>query len=167
MYRIIVVSLFVIVCCIWGDLKRWKEFYPTFLFYFVQNLSYNFLLYNYPLWEYRGLLNHTFSEYFVTLFMCSSTIVLLLSHIPKKIWTQIIYIIFWVAIFTIWEVIEWKLGYFAYFHGWNYIWSLGFNVIMFPTLILHYKKPGMAWIVSAATAFLIISLFKVPYESMK
>lgn len=56
MYRIIIISLFLLACWKWGNWRNWKEYYPTILYFIIGDLSYKVLFYNKTLWEYRDLL---------------------------------------------------------------------------------------------------------------
>ena len=49
----IYVLLFLVAAIKWGDWRRWRDFYPTILFFIVGDLLKNFLLYNHWLWTYK------------------------------------------------------------------------------------------------------------------
>jgi hypothetical protein len=152
----------------WGDWRNWKLYYPTILFFIVGNFSYGLLTYNYPLWEFESLLlKTTGSTFLITIVAFPATILIFLPHYPKGKVKQILYILLWVLTYTLIEIVSHKLGFFSYHNGWNIWWSVLFNLIMFPLLRLHHKKPPLAWSVSIIMGLTILIYFKVPFSSMK
>jgi len=52
MLHIMISIVLVLICIVKGYWRRWKEYYPTILFFIVGDLAYNFIFYNHSLWEY-------------------------------------------------------------------------------------------------------------------
>ena len=66
----------------------------------------------------------------------------------------------WIAIYMFIEVVDLVTGIIKYNHGWNIWWSLFHNSIMFPLIILHYKKPITTWILTFIFLFVIINIMQ-------
>lgn len=166
---IVLVSIFFVISALkWGDLKNWKLYYPTMMYFAIGDLVYNFLTYNNPLWQYANpILKHTASDLLVIIVVYPSTVLLFLSYYPDKLIKKIKHIAFWVFIFSALEWIFYTIGYFTYHNGWNIWWSVVHNLLAFPLLRLHYKKPILVWPISMALAFAILVLFDIPLSSLK
>jgi hypothetical protein len=155
--------LWVFIACKYSDLKRWKEYYPTFLFWGLGDAIYNILFCDKPLWKYMDpLLNHTLSEFFTVAIVFSSATLLFLYHYPQKLYRQVIYIFVWVALFSGIEFIFYKLGSIVYYNSWTIRWSVVHNTYQFILLRLHYKRPFLAWISSFIILISIMIIFNIP-----
>lgn len=155
--------LWILIACKYGDLRRWKEYYPTFLFWGLGDAIYNVLFCDKPLWRYKDpLLNHTLSEFFTVAIVFSSATLLFLQHYPQKLYKQVIYIFAWVALFTGIEFVFYKLGSIAYYNSWTVWWSLVHNTYQFILLRLHYKKPLYAWISAFIILIIMMTIFNIP-----
>ena len=159
MLRIIIVLAYIMVCYKWGAWKKWKEYYATFLYLIIGDLSYNFIFYNHTLWRYEGLVNHTFSNYLVAFIVFPCSIILFLTHYPKGLFKQGLYILGWTGINTLIEFISYKTGYFSYANGWNIFWSGAVFFFAFILIRLHYKYPLAVWGISGAFALITMYLF--------
>lgn len=168
MVRILVAILFIYLCFKWGDWKHWQYYYPTILYYIIGDLSSNILTYSKPLWLYGGSFwNHTFANYFMAFALFPSVIILFLSNLPNNTIRQIWYIVSWIFTMSVLEFIGY-IGGGIYFHnGWNIGWSILFYTIMFPMLLLHYKKPIFSWTISIALAFSVMAIFDIPLSGLK
>ena len=167
-YHIIVTIVMVMVAWKWGDWKNWKQYYPTILFYIVFDILYSVLFYNYPLWELESpLLKTTFSDILLTMVFAPAAILLYIPYFPIGILKQVIYIFLWVFILVFSEIISYCLGFISYHNGWNICWTALFDSIMLPLMILHYKKPLMAWFVSIILLIIALIYFKVPFSAIK
>jgi hypothetical protein len=88
-------------------------------------------------------------------------------HLPNKMTKIILHISIYVAIYTVPEFIAVKLNYFEYLNGWNIWCTLIFNCLMFPMLILHYKKPLYAWGIALISPHILFFLLKIPYGALR
>ncbi|WP_408607027.1 CBO0543 family protein [Anaeromicrobium sediminis] len=157
-----------IVAFKWGDLKNWKLYYPTILYFAIGDLAYNFLTCNNPLWIYESpIFTHTFSDLLVLSIAFPSFVLVFLPHYPDGFMNQIIYIGICVFICSILEYISYSLGYFSYHNGWSIWWSAILYCIAFPLLILHYKKPLLVWPISIVLALGTLLLFDIPLKILK
>ena len=167
-YQIAVTLILALATWKWGDWRNWRLYYPTMLFFIVGNFSYTLLTYNYPLWEFESpLLKTTGSDFLIAMVDFPATVLIFLPHYPKEKIRQILYILLWVLTYTLIEIVSYKLGFFSYHNGWSIWWSVLFNMILFPLLWLHHKKPPLAWLASIVLALLFFTHFKLPFSSMK
>lgn len=158
--------LSVFICWKWGNWRGWKEYYPTILFLIVGNLTYMVLADSKPLWETGGFLARCpILDFSTIVVLYASTIILYLTFIPvlNSHLKRAAYILLWVFIYSVMEYVSYITGQFNYYNGWCFFYSVVFNIIMFPILLLHYKKPLPAWIISAAFAYLTMFLFEIPF----
>jgi hypothetical protein len=169
------VALFLFAAIIWGDWRNWRVYYPTILFLMVGDLLKNFLFYNYWMWTYKEtmflesiLRNHTIINLIVIFIGYPSTILLFLGRFPTSRWKQGLWVSFWVFLYSILEYINLHYLYLIRHHnGWNMTWSVIFNIVMFPMLILHHKKPILAWGLSVIWILFLLMMFPIPIEKMK
>ena len=160
----------------WGDWRNWKSYYPTILFLIIGDLSYISLTSDKTLWQYESsIFTGDFVELLIAIiiFPCTCLIYFALyfklrkSNLIGNNRHLILFFLFGASIYTIFEWLSFKLGFFSYHNGWNIYWSFAFNCIMFPLILLHYKKPLWAWPLSVVFAFLIIHIFDLPFTIMK
>ena len=169
MYRLCIASIWVLVCYKWADWRHWKKYYPTILFLIINNFVYNLLTNSYPLWE---LIDPRIKTINITLLMSAiifpASILLYLSRYPKNgAFEKGIYVLKWICLYTLLEWIPLQFNQVRYSNGWNIWWSLGFNIVMFPLLKIHYHKPLLAWLFAFIFGSSIIYFFKVPFSLMK
>lgn len=167
MYKIILVICYAFVCFKWGNWRNWKAYYPTILYVIIGDLGYNFIFFNYDLWKFERLINHTVSDLLIAFAIFPCSIILFLSFFPKKRWKQILYIISWSLLNSLLEFISFKLGYITYYNNWTIYWSVGFYITAFSLVITHYKNPFIAWMLSAAFLLMTMLIFNYPWGSMK
>ncbi|WP_424511388.1 CBO0543 family protein [Scopulibacillus darangshiensis] len=161
--------LYVVAAWRWGDWRNWEKYQSTILYKIVGALLYEVLTYNYPLWEFRGsfLQSHTLVSLAITFIGFPCTVLIFLTFYPDSKIKQFFYLLFWVMLNSAMELFYHLIGLFKYDNGWNFWWSILFNCIMFPMLILHHKKPLMAYIISVPIVILILLFFNVPINKMK
>ena len=167
-YQIIVSVLMIFAAWRWGDWRNWKSYYPTMLFFALGDFVYGILTYNHPLWEFESpILKTTLSDLLICLVFFPATVLVYVPNYPTVLKKQILYVLLWIIIYTVTKKVSHDLGFFSYHNGWNIWWSILFNFIMFPTLILHHKKPLWALLISAIVGTAVLVYFKVPFSSMK
>ena len=167
-YQIFVTVILILIAWRWGDWRNWSRYYATILFFIVGDFACTILTYQYPLWQFESaLLKVTGSEFLIIAVFFPATLLVFLPHYPKEKRKQVWYILAWVVIYTAIEWISFLSGFFSYHNGWNILWSALFNLLMFPLLILHQRKPPLAWLLGLIFAFCLLIYFKVPFSSMK
>lgn len=164
--RVVLCLIFLFCCWKFGDIKNWRKYYPTILYLIINNLLYNFFVSGkkYFLWKLEPdfLLNHTFSFLVQTFIIFPCIVILFFSYLPKSKNKVIIHLIISASILVGIETIMYIAGKISYHNGWNYWWSIAFNLLWVAMLRFHYLKPIHAWVVSFLfTAFFII-YFHVP-----
>jgi hypothetical protein len=168
MYYIFLAIISISICYKSGDFRNWRNYYSTILFFILSSVVCILLTYNNPLWLYKSeILNHTFTDLFISITVYPCTIMMFIPHLPDKITKIIIHISIYVAVYTIPEFIAVKLGYFTYYNGWNIWHTLIFNYLMFSMLILHYKKPLYAWLLALISPHILFFLLKIPYSTIR
>ncbi|MGH4140247.1 CBO0543 family protein [Clostridium sp.] len=168
MYLIFLSLISIYICYKLGDWKNWEKYYSTILFFILSSVASAFLTYDHPLWLYKSVvINHTFTDLLISITVYPCTVMMFIPHLPSKITKIILHISIYVAIYTIPEFIAIKLGYFTYFNGWNIWCTLIFNCLMFPMLILHYKKPLYAWGIALISPHILFFLLKIPYNIIR
>ena len=94
--------------------------------------------------------------------MYPATVIVYLSHFPKERMKQTFYIIFWIILYVLAEIIGLHVfGLIDHFNGWNMWWSFLFDIILFGTLYIHYKRPILAWGLSIIVILFFLNVFDV------
>ncbi|SHG28254.1 CBO0543 family protein [Ornithinibacillus halophilus] len=168
-------GVFLIAVLFWGKLENWKEYYSTILFFIACDFFANIITYNNSLWKYQEtvfgqeiLMNHTIINLLIMFVAYPATIFLFIGYFPSKKWKKIGWILFWVSLYSIVEYIN--LHFFTlitHHNGWNMAWSVLFNIVMFTSLRIHYRKPLLAWLIAAIWSVIIILYFNIPFTKMK
>lgn len=168
-FHLLLALFSIVIAWKWGDWHNWKLYYPTIMYMILGDLTYLILAKNNPLWEYESnVLSHDSVELLnaFVVFPCICLVIIpLYLRVSKS--KRIAYLLCCAFLYTIEEWLSFKLGYFSYHNGWNLYWSFAFDCIMFPLLILHFKKPLWVWPLSITLAFLIIYLFHLPFTLLK
>lgn len=167
MLRVLLVLTYAVLCFKFGAWKKWKDYYPTYLYAIIGDITYNFLFYEKSLWEYRNLVSHTFSNFLVALFVFPCAITLYLTYYPNKRWKQLLYILLWTIANTLIEFAANQLGDIVFLNNWNIYWSMALYFIAFVLVRVHYVKPLLVWPTSFALAYITMYLFNVPLRGMK
>lgn len=155
----------IVIAYKWGDWRNWKKYYPTILFFWCGDILYYSLFHHYPLWLYYSPgVPYLFVEMFYKLMVSSSAVILFFTYYPGRPGKQILYLFFWVALYTVMELGIHTMGYFPYFNGWSTWWSAFVNIIMFSTFKLHYHHPIPAWLVYFFCISMLAYLFGLSLE---
>lgn len=77
-----------------------EEYYSTYLYVLIGDLTYNLIFYDKALWEYNGPISHTFSDFLVSVVVFLCAITLFLTHCSVKVWKQALYILLWTGMNT-------------------------------------------------------------------
>jgi hypothetical protein len=168
--NLLIASVALIIGWKWGDWRNWEKYYPTILYMIICNFLYNILTYNYPMWLYNEALlpNHTMIEMVHSFVVFPVVVIIFLGRFPEKSnGKQIEYILRWLLIFALVELLLVKFNLFSYHNGWSIWWSVLFNVGMFTLLRIHYKKPLLAWGISLFVVLFLMLFFEVPINKMR
>ncbi|MEH7383636.1 CBO0543 family protein [Bacillus sp. JJ1533] len=167
--------LFLLAAVKWGDWRGWREYYATILFFIVGDLLKNVLFHDYFIWTYQEtifakniLINHTFITLLIAFVCYPATALIFLGRYPKGKSKQLLWIGIWVFLFTIVEFINLKyLHLIEHHHGWTLGWSCLFNLVMFPMLRLHQKRPLLAWGISIIWIIFLLNMFPIPLRYIR
>lgn len=97
-----------------------------------------------------------------------STILIYFGHFSDEKWKKMLWISFWVFLYSSVEYINFRyLNLINHHNGWNMPWSVAFNIVMFSILRIHHKNPLLAWGLSFAWIIYIWNMFDIPIEKLK
>ncbi|QCR32572.1 CBO0543 family protein [Lysinibacillus sp. SGAir0095] len=163
------VLFFMLIGILFGVWNRWKEFYPTLLFWIIANLLYDSLFHDFQLWEFIPvwidhilLPTHTIISAAIALLIYPFVIVVFLGRFPEKVSLKILWILLWALIFQGIETIAYLNNSITHHHGWSLICSFIFNILTFSLLAVHKWKYWVAWLVALPVVILIFIIFDVP-----
>ncbi len=153
-----------IAAVIWGDWKNWNQYYSTIQYMVTVALVHAVLTSYYPTWMFhRSILpNHTLINLVITFIQFPALILVYLSHLPRSKVRLVLYMFLWTGIFTLIEVIGLNLGTITYHNGWSLGWSIFLDLLIFPMLYLHHRKPLWAWVLSVPTTVFFVVALRVP-----
>lgn len=149
----------------WGDWRNWKTYLSTMYYAAICDLLYLFLTANHFLWRYVSdsyFANYSGTELIYAFIVLPATTLMFISRFPHKLIKAAFYILMWIIIYILLEVVLLLSDRFVYQHGWNLIWSIGFDVVMFPMIILHHKKPLLTYLLSICFICYLVWQFEVP-----
>lgn len=170
MYMLLTILGHFFIAWRWGDWRNWSKYQSTFLYMITTDLTYNLLTYNYSLWEYQPTVifpNHTLTNLTLIVIGYPSLIFIYLGRYPKKKMNQFLWITFWIFLESFLEWIALQLGVITYHNGWNFLWSVFFDVAIYVMLRLHYTKPLLTYGLSIIITVGFLIIFKVPVSTMK
>ncbi|SFD45182.1 hypothetical protein SAMN05216238_101401 [Lentibacillus persicus] len=149
----------------WADWARFETFHPTILYIVSMDLLYYFFTYDYQLWIFRSNLGvpEEVVDLLHTFIVLPGATMIFLSKFPAERISAIFYTAKWVFVFF---SIEWVFHLFnliQYDNGWSLVWSAIFLIVMFPMLILHCKRPLIAYGLSVVVIALLLIIFNVPW----
>lgn len=149
---------------IWGDRKKLDECYPTILYMVILSLLHNLLTIHHPLWFFQSIIlpHHTLINLVITFIQFPALVLIFFTHLPSTNFRRFLYFLLWTAIFTSIELISLPLDLIVYKNGWSLWWSIFLNLLTFPMLYLHSRRPLVAWAVSLPIILFFILVFRVP-----
>lgn len=156
-----------IICWRWGNWRAWKDYYPTIIFMIMGNLAYMVLTQQKPLWKSGSFLAlYPFLDISTIVVLYTSTVILLFTFYSRfdSNLKRVGYIALWVAIYSAMELVSYITGHFEYYNGWNFFYSVIFNVAMFPLLLLHKSRQLLALSISVLLAYALMFLFDIPFK---
>jgi hypothetical protein len=157
--------IFLFVGWKFGDWRHLKKYYPTILYFIIGDLLYNVLTYEHVMWNYNedGFFpNHTLTNLWIMITVYPATVITYLAHFPQKRMFQAVYILLWVTIYACWELLNiYVFGIIEHFNEWNMWWSFLFDIIIFVMLVVHHKRPLLAWGLSVVIIVIFLRLFDV------
>jgi hypothetical protein len=149
-----------------GVWRNWEQYHTTMLFFGLMELIYNSVAKenNYFLWKIAPELFPSripLIGLYVFIIFPAATL-LFLSKMPQDIIKQGIHVAKWVGIFTFVEALGSIYNKIQYINNWSLWHSFIFNIILFSGLILHHRKPLIAYILFLIVTIIGIWAFKIP-----
>lgn len=149
----------------WANWKEWERYYPTILYIIALNLLYKFFaLSKFHLWKLSSqdfFFNSHMGIMVWHIFIINTLLTFIyLSNFPEEeLKKKIVYILKWVLLFILIEILLLKSNHINYYHGWSLGWTAFFDLVMFSMLRLHYKKPLLAIVLSITNIFFYLVVF--------
>ncbi|OXM84253.1 hypothetical protein CF651_20930 [Paenibacillus rigui] len=107
------------------------------------------------------------TELVYTFIIFPATVLLFLDRYPKSgKWKQLIYLAWWVLIYSACEWVLSETGRIVYDHDWSWAWSTIFDCMMFPMLLLHHRNPILAYGLSVLIVVALVYGFHVPMSTV-
>ncbi|SDE18689.1 hypothetical protein SAMN02799630_04979 [Paenibacillus sp. UNCCL117] len=148
----------------WGDWRNWKQYHPTMLYITSGGMLYEYLTHDRNLWVFNPdfLYNQKVTVLIYAILTMPLNVLLYLSTMPRNSKLKMIrHILLWIGIYA---VTEWLLQYFNridYAYGWTFWYSVLFDCIMFPMLLLHHRKPAAAYLLSIFIIWFLMFMFQI------
>lgn len=167
----VIYSIFWIAASWWlVNWKEWKQYYPTALFSAAANLLYEVICSEYQLWsmEPNGLPNRTLNILLLSVIGMPLSTLVYLSNYPfkKSLRKQSLYISVFILGFTVMEYLAVQFGSITYHHGWTLFHSILFDISIFVILLIHYKNPIWAWLLSTVVLLIVLMNFNIGFDKM-
>jgi hypothetical protein len=167
--HVVIAVLTIIASLKWGNWKSWREYQGSMFFICVGGLLYEYIVKENTLWKFQPdfLYGQEMTVIVYALITMPISILIFLSHFPKKWFQKIIYIFLWSGIYIF---VEWILFVFkriSYQNGWKFGYSFLFDIVMFSVIALHQSKPLFAYILSIFITIFLINYFHVPFTFVK
>jgi len=151
----------------WGDWKNWHKYHSSMIYIAMGNLLYAYLYDGHHLWQYNAdllVFNHFIADTLTTFIILPLTALIFLTKYPDTFKGQLFRVVKFITIYFLIEVVYDMLGIFGYNYGWNIWWSLAWLFMMFPMLVLHHKKPLIAYGASSIAVIIMLLLFPVSFN---
>ena len=157
---IVIILITILLTWKFADWRNWQKYQSTMLLFSLGNLLYNFVYHDHFLWKFNpDIFNHHIMEVIFTFTVFPLTALIFLSNIPKSFKKQLFHIAQYIFIYIVIEFFLFEIGRIKYNYGWNILWSLAWDCVMFSILLLHYKKPLLAYSFCALLIFLMNWIF--------
>lgn len=167
--HISIAILTIIASLKWGDWKNWRKHQAGMLFTAGGGMLYEYIVNGYSLWKFHPdfLIGHEMTVILYDVITMPISILIFLSHFPKKLIYRVIYILLWSGIYIVVEYILFVSRRISYQYGWGMWYSFLFDLTMFSIIALHQYKPVRAYILSVFVTIFLIIVFKVPFHFAK
>ncbi|QHT61013.1 hypothetical protein GXP70_14345 [Paenibacillus lycopersici] len=151
----------------WADWKHWKKYHPTMLFMAVGAFLYEYLTKDQTMWKFHPdfLYNHTVTVVVYAIATMPLNIFLFLSRLPERgFWKKSLHVAIWTAIYSLTEWAMVHTGRISYQNNWSLLYSILFDLMMFPMMILHHRRPVTAYLFSIVIVCCLLHAFEVELE---
>jgi hypothetical protein len=151
----------------WADWKNWHKYHTTMFFIMAGGLLYEYLTMDFNLWIFHPdfLYNQRITVLIYAVITMPLNVLLFLSRYPTTTkLKQIKYLLKWILIYSVVELVLQCFGRITYGNGWTYWHSVMFDCMMFPMLKLHHIRPLRAYLFSLIIIVTLMWYFKIPIE---
>lgn len=148
----------------WSDRRHWKRYHSTMLYMTSGAFLYEYLTKDQTMWKFHPdfLYNHTVTVVVYAVITMPLNILLFLSTLPEKgFWKKSRHIALWIMTYALVEWVMVYTGRITYQNNWTLFYSILFDIMMFPMMILHSRRPGLAYLFSVGIVCYLIYAFKV------
>lgn len=150
----------------WADYKSWQKYHSTMLFLPLMSLVYGYISFSAGIFLWNVvpdfLFTHAVTELIYITILLPSTVLLFLTNYPDSPQKIVIHFLKYIFIYSTVETLLYATGRFEYQNGWSIWHSIFFYFLMFPAIIIHYKRPILAYIVFILITILGVWYFKLP-----
>ncbi|MBB3110180.1 hypothetical protein FHS18_002247 [Paenibacillus phyllosphaerae] len=160
----VALALFSIFCAWrWADWRNWKLYHPTMLYITCGGFLYEYLTKDQTMWMFHPdfLYNHTVTVVVYAVLTMPLNVLLFLSTFPPTLGKQLRHFAIWIAIYGGMEWVMMITGRISYKNDWGLLHSLLFDLMMFPMLVLHHKRPLVAYALSVPIVWGLLLIFKI------
>lgn len=170
--RLVLPFIYIIGTWRFADWRNWRKYYPTILFIISVDFFISVLMYEYPLWTFRGsfiIPNHTIADFTLTFvtFPCLTLLYLSLYPYHARWLKQVFYIGVWFIVEVSTEYLFRCAKLISYSHGWNFGWSCVVWIFLFIGLRLHQTRPLWAWGLCFVCSVFLILYFHIPVTKFR
>jgi hypothetical protein len=163
------VIFFIIIGSVFGVWRSFAQYYSTLLYWIIANLIYELLLSSFQVWEFKPvgidhflLPTHNAISMAIAFIIYPFVLPVFLGRLPERLWGQAVWILAWSIFFTGVELVAYINDSIIHHHGWSFSWSFLFNIVTFTLLIVHYRKPWIAWLLGGIFIAALYLIFDVP-----
>jgi len=153
----------------WADWRNWTRYQSSMFYIAAGGLLYEYLTKYHTMWRFHSdfLYSHRIVVIIYALVTMPLTVLIFLSRFPAKerFRYKLRYYGIWIAVYIMAEHILRSFGFISYENGWTFWYSLLFDMMMFPMIRLHHRKPGLALFTSVGITVFLMLWFKVPVEA--
>ena len=110
--------------------------------------------------------SHTIIDLLHVVFSFPCVVMLFLGYMPNGFWKRAVYIVLASVIYASVEYFMYIAGKFEYHNGWNTLYSFFFDIGLFSIVMIHYKRPLIAWLCILAIVPLFLWIVQFPYEKL-
>ena len=166
----IAITVFIIIASFkWGNWRKWREYHASMFFISTYGLLYEYIVKENTLWKFHPdlLFGQDMVVIVYALITMPVSIFLFLSHFPERWFQRLMYILLWSGIYISVEWILYVFDRISYQNGWQFWYSLLFDIVMFSVIAVHQYYPFRAYILSLIIIVFLVSYFNIPFEFAK
>ncbi|MEK8126807.1 CBO0543 family protein [Paenibacillus filicis] len=146
------------------------RYHTTAIYMILGSLLYLILTAGYLLWSFvpDTPMQRLTCELLYSLFIFPLTTLMFLNGYPeeKGLIAQFAHLLKWVGLYGGTELVLMWTNRIQYGHGWSWYSSVVFDLMMFPMLRLHSRRPLVAYVCSVPIIIGLMLVFRVPFAEV-